>query len=776
TEVLEKFPGKDLVGKRYEPCFPYYQDKEGAFRVIEGDFVTLTDGTGIVHTAPAFGEDDYRVGEAEGLPFVQPVDDEGKFTAEITRWAGRFIKDCDAEIIEDLRERNILYQSAEITHSYPFCWRCDSPLIYYARRSWYIRTTAFKDLLMESNRAVDWFPPEIGENRFAKWLEGNVDWALSRERYWGTPLNIWTCDSCREKYCIGDLTELRSLSERFPDDYDLHKPFIDELDLGCPECGGKMTRVPEVIDCWFDSGAMPFAQYHYPMENMDTFKEQYPAEFISEGVDQSRGWFYSLLVIGAFLTKRSPYKRCLPHGMVLDKEGQKMSKSRGNAVFASDVLDSDGADSLRWYLMTSGAPYLPKRFDLEAMREGANKFMGTLRNLYNFFAMYAQIDGFEPSGKIDLTNLIDRWLISRFNTAVKKVTEALEHYELTRAARSIQSFVIDELSNWYLRRCRRRFWKNEMSDDKLAAYETFYQVLSGVTRLAAPFIPFLSEAIYLKLRGVEMDQKGGLSVHLEDFPQVEEGSIDTRLERDMEGVRQAVTTGRAVRNKAGIKVRTPLSRMLVHNRYQHDTRWIEDPELVALVLDELNLKSVSVIENTDDLIKLKVKPEYSQLGKRFGKKMRLVAAALENLEAGFVKELIAENEITLNIEGKKEALTSAEVQIMQETAEGYASEVEGDLTVLLDTRLTPELIQEGIARDLVNRIQNLRKDSGFEVSDRIELAYKTTPEVEEVINGFREHICSETLAESLDKGEKDWQFNAAFKLNDHEVELWVKVI
>ncbi|MCU0640197.1 MAG: isoleucine--tRNA ligase, partial [Candidatus Krumholzibacteria bacterium] len=558
-EVIEKMKGAALVGRRYEPCFPWFRDAAGAFRVVAGDFVTLTDGTGIVHMAPAFGEDDYQTGRREVLPFLQPVDSEGKFTAEVVKWAGRFIKQCDPEIIEDLKARNMLYKAQKIEHSYPFCWRCDTALIYYARKSWYIKTTAFKDLLLEANSKVHWYPPEMGENRFTKWLEGNVDWALSRERYWGTPLNIWICESCGKKHCVGSLEELRSMSGGIPADFDLHKPYIDELKVACPGCGGAMKRVPEVIDCWFDSGSMPFAQYHYPRENAEIFKQQYPAEFISEGVDQSRGWFYSLLVIGAFLTGESPYRRCLPHGMVLDKDGQKMSKSRGNAVFASDILKSDGADSLRWYLMTSGAPYLPKRFDLDAMRDGANKFLGTLRNLYSFFAMYAGIDGFEPKGRVEGGNTIDDWILSRYNSTVREVGEALDDYEITRAARAIQTFVIDELSNWYLRRSRRRFWKNDMSGDKLAAYETFYSVLEGVSVLSAPFIPFLGEAVYRRLNGAGARRAGAESVHLADFPRVDETMIDLKLEKDMDGVRKAVTTGRAVRNKAGIKVRTPLA-------------------------------------------------------------------------------------------------------------------------------------------------------------------------------------------------------------------------
>ncbi|UCF06008.1 MAG: isoleucine--tRNA ligase [bacterium] len=797
-EVLERIKGRELVGKRYEPCFPYFKDAEGGFRVIGADFVTLIEGTGIVHMAPAFGEDDYQAGLREGLPFVQPVDERGRFTGEVTKWAGRFIKDADPEIIEDLEERGILYRSGLYEHAYPFCWRCKSPLVYYARRSWYIKTTAFKDLLLEANSKIEWHPPEIGENRFTRWLEGNVDWALSRERYWGTPLNIWICESCGEKYCIGSVEELRSIAEPFGDEFDLHKPFIDELDVGCPECGGKMNRVPEVIDCWFDSGSMPFAQYHYPHENMDLFREQYPADFISEGVEQSRGWFYSLLVIGAFLTKQNPYKRCLPHGMVLDAEGQKMSKSRGNAVLAIDVLKTEGADAIRWYLMTGGAPWLSKRFDMSALKDTANKFLGTLRNLYNFFALYAEIDDFTPTGKLDTTNLIDRWILSRLNSVVREVTDSMEQYELTRAARSIQGFVIDEVSNWYLRRSRRRFWKNEMSGDKLAAYETFRHVLTGMALLAAPFVPFLSEAVYLNLRGespgsvdragvgeagARRDEKEGRgrsagsvgteanSVHLERYPIVNEKLIDTDLERNMQGVLRAVTLGRAVRNKVGIKVRTPVAEMLVHNSYQGDLAWLKREELAALVADELNVKKIAFLEDTSKLISYSVKPEYSVLGKRLGKTMKQAAMALESLGGVQQRKLIDSGEVEIEIDGKKEVITKEEVQILQVTAEGFAAEVEGSLTVIVDTRLTPELVREGVARDLVNRIQNFRKESGLEVSDRIELCYSAPSELTEVFEEYGEHIRSEILAERLEEGERDWQFKTTFMLNEFKVEL-----
>jgi len=782
TEVLERMKGSELIGKRYEPCFHYFRDRsaEGAFRVIGGDFVTLTEGTGIVHIAPAFGEDDYQVGKKENLPFIQPVNEQGKFTAEVEQWADRFIKDADPEIMEDLKKRDILYKSGEVTHSYPFCWRCKSPLVYYARRSWYIKTTAFKNLLIEANSKVEWYPPEIGENRFARWLEGNVDWALSRERYWGTPLNIWICDSCHEKFCIGSVEELKSISEPLPEDFDLHRPFIDELDVGCPVCGGKMKRVPEVIDCWFDSGSMPFAQYHYPMENMDVFREQFPADFISEGVDQSRGWFYSLLVIGAFLTKQSPYRRVLPHGMILDVEGQKMSKSRGNAVYASDVLKTFGADALRWYLMTSGAPWLPKRFDPEALKDSANRFLGTLRNLYNFYAMYAEIDGFSPTGKLSSGNTLDRWIISRFNSTVKAVTEALDNFELTKAARYIQVFVVDELSNWYLRRSRRRFWKNEMSEDKLAAYETFYHVLVGVSKLSAPFIPFLAEAMFRYLNGRSLDEesKGGdaLSVHLELYPKYDESLIDSGLEEKMQGVLKAVSLGRAVRNKAGIKVRTPLAEMLVNAESRSDIVWVDDEELVSLVKDELNVKKLTLLKDTGDYISYRAKPDYAILGKKLGKDMKEAAGIIESLDTEKVKQLIDSGEITISIGGRNRPVSREEVQILHETPEGFAAEVEGGVAVVMDVRLTPELVREGMARDIVNRIQNFRKDSGLDVSDRIELSYRAADEVKEVFDRFGDYIRSETLARTIEEGEKNWEFTTGFKLQGSEVEIWMRKI
>ena len=614
TEILGTVKGSELIGKRYEPIFPFFDKVVDAFRVIGADFVSLEDGTGIVHMAPAFGEDDYNAGKAENLPMIQPVDESGKFTAEVTPWAGMFIKDADPEIITDLKKRGLLYRSGKITHSYPFCWRCRSPLIYYARRSWYIKTTAFKDLLLEANSKVQWFPPEVGENRFTAWLEGNVDWALSRERYWGTPLNIWTCESCEERFCIGSVEELRSIAEAFPEEYDLHKPFIDDLDVGCPECGGKMKRVPEVIDCWFDSGSMPFAQYHYPHEKMDVFKSQYPAEFISEGVEQSRGWFYSLLVIGAFLTKQSPYKRCLPHGLVLDAAGQKMSKSRGNAVSASDVLASDGADALRWYILASGSPWLPKKFDHASLRDTANRFLGSIRNLYNFFSMYAEIDGFAPRGDVKSANLLDRWI---------RLALQLDRARGDRHARPLRA-------------------------DPRRARDPDVRHRRALELVSPPQPPPLLEErdVGRQARGVRDVLQGARGHHASlgavrsvperggvpqarrregerpprsSIPRVDESAIDADLEKRMAGVLKTVSVAHALRNAAQVKVRTPLAEIFVHSPYAAETEWLGGEEFAFLVRDELNIKKITLLADPGVYVKYRVKADFRSSGSVSGR-------------------------------------------------------------------------------------------------------------------------------------------------------------
>jgi len=605
-EIIDEFSGEKLAGMDYEPIYDFVKPDKRSHYTVLGDFVTTTDGTGIVHIAPAFGEDDYQLGLKYDLPVVQPVDKSGKFTPEVTPWAGQFVKSADKSIIQELKSRGALYRSEPITHSYPHCWRCKSPLLYYARKSWYIKTTAIKDKLIANNKKINWYPKEVGEGRFGEWLEGNIDWALSRDRFWGTPLPVWRCSSCDATECIGSVAELREKAlDSVPADLDLHKPQVDGIHLKCPACGGSMERSPEVIDCWFDSGSMPYAQWHYPFENVEKFNQNFPADFISEGVDQTRGWFYSLLVIGAFLFDQPAYKTCVSLELILDKDGQKMSKSRGNAVAPFDFLDNQGADALRWYLLTASPPWLPTRFDPEGVRDVIRKFLGTLANTYSFFALYANIDKFEydPAGRIPVAERseLDRWLSASLYTLSKRVNENLERYDLTKAARGIANFVVDDLSNWYVRRSRRRFWKSEMGQDKLAAYQTLYECLVTISRLMAPMAPFISEEIYCNLT---KDQSGASdSVHLTEYPRPDQGFVDYQngvLETRMDLVRRIVFLGRSLRNEASVKVRQPLSAIIVLAHDEKNRQLIES--MSALILDELNVKSVKFVSDQKELL------------------------------------------------------------------------------------------------------------------------------------------------------------------------------
>ncbi|MCH7549922.1 MAG: isoleucine--tRNA ligase, partial [Candidatus Krumholzibacteriota bacterium] len=594
-EVVDTIRGDALVGVEYEPLFEYYRDAEGAFRVVPGDFVSLEDGTGVVHIAPAFGEDDYRLHKEHGLPLIQAVTPSGTFVPEVSDWAGQFIKDADPSIIKKLRSDDKLYKSERVKHSYPFCWRCETPLLYYARRSWYVETTSFKDRMIEANNSVNWIPSDVGEFRFGNWLENNVDWSLSRERYWGTPLNIWTCSSCDHRDAVASIAELRDRAVAMPEgELDLHRPYVDEVELRCSSCDGTMQRVSEVIDVWFDSGCMPFAQYHYPWDESGMFASQFPADYVSEGIDQVRGWFYSLLAISVFLKGESAYRNCLTTEMILDKHGQKMSKTRGNTVDPWDVLREDGADAMRWYLVTTSPPWSPTRFDRDGVKESSRKMLDTVRNVYSFFAMYASIDGYAPGapgarGATGEPNLLDRWILSRFHSTSARVLSMMETYDVTRAARALQTFALDELSNWYVRRSRRRFWKGEMGPDKQAAYHTLFTVLDGLSRLLAPFVPFISEEIYLALRGISKAEGDGKSVHLEPLPRPDESAIDTGLERQMQMALTVASLGRTVRNDAGIRVRQPLAGIFVHTEEEGATSsFLSNKEIVALVLEELN--------------------------------------------------------------------------------------------------------------------------------------------------------------------------------------------
>ena len=779
-EVIDTIKGAELVGSTYEPLFDFFEGTEGAFRVLAGDFVSLEDGTGIVHIAPAFGEDDYQIHLAEGVPILQPVTPSGTFEESITPWAGRWIKDADPDIIKTLAREEKLYKKAKVEHAYPFCWRCKTALIYYARRSWYVRTTAVKDQMIAANSKVNWIPTEAGEFRFGNWLESNVDWSLSRERYWGTPLPVWVCGKCGHKHCIGTIEELREKSNNFPEDeslIDLHRPWVDGLEITCGECGSTMKRVPEVIDVWFDSGSMPFAQYHYPFDEQKIFDEQFPADFISEGMDQSRGWFYSLLAISTLITGESSFKNVLCTEMILDKNGHKMSKSRGNAVDPWDLLNNEGADAVRWYLLTTSPPWTPTRFDRKAVVESSQKLLGTLRNVYSFYAMYASIDGYVYTDEKGEPDLLDRWILSRFHSTARTVTGYLDEYDVTRAARLLQVFVMDELSNWYVRRSRRRFWKGEMGPDKAAAYYTLYTVLNGLAKLLAPFTPFLAEEIYLALRSVSVKDKSALSVHLELYPESESQAVDEQLERRMETAMAIASLGRTVRNEAKVRIRQPLSEILVFGARESDKKefgeFSSQEEIVNLVLDELNIRAIGTAARLEDYVTLKAKPNFPALGKRFGKNVPAVVKTIEMLGAGELLTFKQSGEVEIEIQGAGATLTRDEMSVRVEGKDGFGAAEEGGLTVVLNLHITEALRLEGLAREVVNRLQNLRKNAGLEVTDRIRIRYDGGDLVNRVFEDQGAIIENETLAREITAGAADWENSLEFTIDGETFRLWI---
>jgi len=779
-EVLDTVTGDALVGATYEPLFDFFRDEEGAFRVVPGDFVSLEDGTGIVHIAPAFGEDDYQLHVKEGVPLVQAVTESGRFTDDVTPWAGQFIKDADPSITKALKEAGKLYKSAKVTHSYPFCWRCRTPLIYYARRSWYIQTTAYKDRMIEANKKINWIPREAGEHRFGNWLENNVDWSLSRERYWGTPLNIWVCASCGHKHSIGSVAELeeRAVAGLPADraDLDLHRPMVDSIELECSECGGVMKRVAEVIDVWFDSGSMPFAQYHYPFDEKGMFDRQFPADFISEGIDQSRGWFYSMLAISVFLKGESSYRSCLTTEMILDKNGQKMSKSRGNAVEPWDLLRNEGADAVRWYLTTTSPPWTPTRFDRDGVQETSRKVLDTIRNVYSFFAMYAEIDGYVPGGEVDRgePSLLDRWILSRFHSTTRTARAQMDTFDVTRAARAIQDFVLDELSNWYVRRSRRRFWKGEMGPDKVAAYDTLYTVLDGVLRLLAPFTPFVAEEVYLALRGLSPEDSGPGSVHLEPYPEPDESAIDSELEKQMEVALTVVSLGRTVRNDAGVKTRQPLSEMLIHSTDGAALEaFLANRGIVGLVLDELNVRSLRSVESVGEYVELRAVPNFPALGKRFGKGVPGVAAAIKALDTPSLAAFNHKGEVTVDVDGRSTELSRDELSVQLSAREGLGAKEERGVTVVLNLELSKELRLEGAAREIVNRLQNLRKSAGYDVTDRIRIRFDGGPFAAEVFEAEGGLIRAETLAVEALGEAADWADGTELSIGGVTVRLWI---
>lgn len=756
-DILDQFKGSDLAGIEYIPLFTFIKPSKKAYYTILGDFVTSEEGTGIVHIAPAFGEDDYQVGQKYDMPVIHPVDKSGKFVDEITKFKGMFVKDADPEITKDLKARGLLYQVEKILHSYPHCWRCDSPLLYYARNSWYIRTTALKDQLIEANKKINWYPKEVGQGRFGEWLENNVDWSLSRDRFWGTPLNVWVCEKCENMDSIGSIAELQQRSG-LTKDIDLHKPYIDAVKIPCEKCGAEMQRTPEVIDCWFDSGSMPYAQRHYPFENKDNFDRMFPAEFIAEGVDQTRGWFYSMLVLGVFLSNQSSYKSCLSIELILDKEGQKMSKSRKNSVNPFQIIETYGADPLRWYLLTVSPPWLPTRFDSDGLVEVIRKFFGTLTNVYSFFALYANIDGFvgnEPSIPIEQRPQIDRWILSTLNGLVSETKKNLSRFEITKAARSISAFVVDDLSNWYVRRCRRRFWKPSNTDgkggmgaDKLAAYQTLYHVLNTITRLVAPFIPFTAEAFYQNLKS---SQNGpSESVHLCDFPDSDDKNFQYRdeiLEQKMEMVLRIVNLGRSLRNESAIKIRQPLSEIVIYAQQERVKTLLEGME--NLIKDELNVKSINFTTDYAAIFVKKADPVFKNIGPKFGKLVNRATELIRAFSDVEIAQIEQRGNFQLVIDDKSTEISKDDIVVKTENRDGYVVEQDEDIAIALNIKLTEILVNEGVARDIVNRIQNMRKEADFNVMDRIVVFYEGSEKIEKAISSMAEYVKNEVLAEKL---------------------------
>ena len=763
-EVLETYVGKDLEYKEYEPLYKCAGDaaekqKKKAHFVTCDDYVTMTDGTGIVHIAPAFGEDDSRIGRNYELPFVQFVDGKGDLTAE-TPYAGKFVKDADPLVLKDLDAEGKLFDAPKFEHDYPFCWRCDTPLIYYARESWFIKMTAVKDDLVRNNKTINWIPASIGEGRFGNWLENIQDWGVSRNRYWGTPLNIWECE-CGHQHSIGSREELYKMSgNEKAKTVEFHRPYIDEITITCPECGKQMKRVPEVIDCWFDSGAMPFAQHHYPFENKDLFEQQFPADFISEAVDQTRGWFYSLLAESTLLFNKAPYKNVIVMGHVQDENGQKMSKSKGNAVDPFNALETYGADAIRWYFYTSSAPWLPKRFSGKAVQEGQRKFMGTLWNTYAFFVLYANIDNFDASKytlEYDKLPVMDKWLLSKLNSTVAEVDSNLDQYRIPEAAKALQDFV-DEMSNWYVRRSRERFWAKGMEQDKINAYMTLYTALVNICKAAAPMIPFMTEDIYQNLVRSN-DASAPESIHLCDFPVVNKDHIDKKLEEDMEDVLDAVVMGRACRNEAAIKNRQPISRMYIKADFTLSEFYQE------IIEDELNVKEVVFTDDVRDFTSYTFKPQLRTVGPKYGKQLGGIQKHLAALDGNAaMDELNADGALKFDVDGVAVELTKDDLLIDMAQKEGYVSQEDNKMTVVLDTNLTPELVEEGFVYEIISKIQTMRKESGFEVTDHIRVSINGNDRLSEIARKNKDAISGKVLADELTSGaeyavSKEWNIN-----------------
>ncbi len=765
-EIIERMKGKDLEYVHYEPLFPFMEKYPNAYFVTCDDYVTLTDGTGIVHTSYAYGEEDYRVCKKYGVPFSQNVDATGHFTAEAGPFEGLFVKDADDKILDYMRENGTLFAALPFEHSYPFCWRCDTPLLYYARSTWFIKMTELRENLVRNNRTINWYPDNIKEGRFGNFLENVIDWGLSRERYWGTPLPIWECE-CGHRHTIGSIAELKEMSPDCPDDIELHKPFIDAVHITCPECGKLMTRVPEVIDCWFDSGAMPFAQWHYPFENQEIFNENYPADFISEAVDQTRGWFYTLLAVSTLIFDKAPFKNCIVLGHVQDRDGQKMSKHKGNVVDPWDALNKQGADAVRWYFYANSAPWLPSRYYDEAVSELQRKFMGTLWNTYAFYILYAEIDQFNPAEhalEYDKLPAMDKWILSRLQTLNKYVDECLEGYKLTEPARAMAEFV-DELSNWYVRRSRERFWAKGMEQDKVNAYMTLYTVLDTVVKLAAPFTPFITEEIYANMVK-KVDASAPESVHLCDWPAYHAEWVDTELETNMDLVLKAVVEGRAARNAAAMKNRQPLAMMYVKAGQGLPEEYCE------IIKEELNVKAVAFTDDVEAFTTYTFKPQLRTLGKKYGKLVPAIGAYLKEVDGtAFMATLRNDGKACFTLDGEQVELEMDDVLVDTAQKGGFVSSSNNDVTVVLDTNLTPELVEEGFVREIVSKVQTMRKEADFNVTDRIRVYHDGNAKIAEVLAA--NDIKADVLADEVVAG-KGGELSKEWNINGEKVTLGVE--
>ncbi|GAA0125541.1 isoleucine--tRNA ligase [Clostridium sp. ATCC 25772] len=764
-EIVSEFKGEELLGKEYEQMFTFETPNKKAFYIVHGDYVTLTDGTGIVHIAPAYGDDDSKIGQLYGLPMINLVDAEGKFVDKVTPWAGIFVKKADEKIINALKEEGKLYKSEKFLHSYPHCWRCDTPLLYYPRDSWFVKMTAVRDKLVENNNKINWMPDNIRTGRMGNFLEGVIDWGISRNRYWGTPLPIWECE-CGHREMIGSIAELKEKGINVPDDIELHKPYIDNVHLNCPHCSKEMTRVEEVIDCWFDSGSMPFAQHHYPFENKELFEENFPAQFISEAVDQTRGWFYTLLAISTVVFEKNPFENCIVLGHVLDKDGLKMSKHKGNVLSPFTVLENQGADALRWYFYTASAPWLPSRFYEEAVIEAQRKFIGTLWNVYSFYILYAELDKFDPTKYEDFVseNVMDKWMMSKLNSLVKSTDEHLENYRITQGAKELEEFV-DELSNWYVRRNRSRYWVEELTEDKIGAYMTLYRVLTTLAKIASPFIPFVTEEIYQNLV-VAFDKNAPESVHLCKWPEYKAELADANLEEDMDRAYTIVKLGRSARNGANIKNRQPLGKMLVSAKSL--------PEYYGdIVKDELNIKEVELGADLSKYVNFEIKPNLPVLGKAYGKLIPGIRKAIGEMNQMELAQTINNgNTVNIEVNGTDIELNSEKLLITMQGLEGYAFAGEGEMGVVLDTTITQELREEGHVREILSKIQNMRKESGFEVADKINIYVSGNEMLENIIKKFEEQIAKDTLAvEIVYGGNANYQ---EVKVNGENLKLTVE--